>query len=57
MAFALVSLKIGYTQQCYEELERALRIYQTQLGEFEFKTKEANRLLLDVERVGMGQHQ
>ena len=51
MAYALVCLKLSQFGQCIEDLNRALMIFQTQLGEFEFKTKEVNQLLRSLEQL------
>ena len=51
MAYALVCLKLGQLNQCVDDLNRALMIYQTQLGEFEFKTKEVGQLLRSLDQL------
>lgn len=45
MAFGLVCMKLGQFDRAVEDLGNALRIYQMQLGEFEYKTKEVGHLL------------
>jgi tetratricopeptide (TPR) repeat protein len=50
LAYGLISLKIGQIDGCIEGLRMALGIYQNQLGEFDFKTKEVENLLRQFEQ-------
>ena len=52
LAYALVCLKLGQFGTCMDELQRALMIFQNQLGEFEFKTKEVANLLRSLDQLG-----
>ena len=52
MAYALVCLKLSQFGQCIEDLNRALMIFQTQLGEFE---DILNQETLDIFHLISGQ--
>lgn len=51
MSFGLVCLKTGDLNSCIEHLQKTLMVYQNQLGEFDFKTKELDNLLRSLSEV------
>jgi len=55
MSFGLICLKTGDFNSCVEYLQKALVVFQTQLGEFDFKTKEVENILNSFEQ-NMQQH-
>lgn len=50
-AFGLILLKTGDYNSCYENLQKALMIFQNQLGEFDVKTKEVSNLLNQLDQT------
>jgi hypothetical protein len=55
LAFGLVCLKTGDLNSCVEHIQKTLMVFQNQLGEFDFKTKEVENLLRSLNDINQGQ--
>jgi len=51
LSFGLVCLKTGDLNSCVEHLQKAKMTFENQQGEFDFKTKEVENLLRELEQI------
>ena len=51
LSFGLVCLKTGDVGSCMEDLQKAKMTFENQQGEFDFKTKEVDNILRELNNL------